>query len=254
MNSRERFLLTILLLVTLQPGCVMLRGQRYIHFTARTPLEKDHTLVLGFLGGWESWNDSERAVRKLALKLRSMNLPGVQIETLENRKRRLAIELIRNALDRDRDGHLSDEERASVRLILYGHSFGGAAVAKLSRQLKKMNVPVLLTIQIDSVGRGDGLVPSNVRRAANMYQSNGLIIRGEKYIRPEDPDKTTIIGNFKFDYRNRKVDMSDASWFKKLFQSAHTKMEYDHEVWAKVEEMILSEIEVSTGKSVAAPA
>src|SRR5438552_15082299 len=97
-----------------------------------------------------------------------MNNPLVYAETLENKKRALAIELIRNAFDRNQDGQLDERERASVRLILYGQSFGGAAVVTLARQLKKMNVPVLLTVQINSVGRGDQVIPPNVDRSANL--------------------------------------------------------------------------------------
>lgn len=217
-------------------------GQRYQDFTTRTPLREDHVLVIGFMGGRESWNNRKRGVRKLALKLRAMNLPGVHVETVENKKRRVAVELIRKAFDRDQDGRLDERERASVRLIVYGQSFGGAAVVKLARQLKQMNVPVLLTIQVDSVGRGDKVIPANVMRAANLFQRDGLIIKGERQIRAEDASKTTIVGNFKFDYDGKKIDLSEVSWLKRLFQAAHTKMDHDPEVWALVEKTILEVI------------
>jgi hypothetical protein len=38
-------------------------------------------LIIGFMGGREAWDNHQRGVRKLALKLRSMNLPGVHVET-----------------------------------------------------------------------------------------------------------------------------------------------------------------------------
>jgi hypothetical protein len=125
---------------------------------------------------------------------------------------------------------------------VYGQSFGGAAVVKLARQLQKMGVPVFLTVQVDSVGRGDGIIPSNVLRAANLFQSNGRFIRGEREIRAEDPAKTTIIGNFKFDYAQKDIDISKVSWGKKAFRVAHTKMEYDPEVWDRVEALIVEAI------------
>ncbi len=236
-------------LLTTSTGCIFFRGQRYYHFTARTPVVEGQVLILGFMGGRDSWSDERRAVRKLALKLRSMNDRSFQVETVENKERRLAIELIRNAFDRNRDGRFDEEERASARLIIYGHSFGGAAVIKLARELKKMDVPVLLTIQIDSIGRGDGVVPSNVARAANLFQRNGLIIRGEREIVPEDPARTTIIGNFEFDYEEKKIDLSKDSWLKKIFRVAHTKMEHDPDVWNKVEELILSELKNSPSRT-----
>jgi len=241
------FLIALICLI-LQVGCIFPRGQRYRHFTTPTPLPPGQILVLGFMGGREPWNNDERNVRKLALKLRSMNDHGMCIETVENKKRSLAIELIRNAFDRNRDGKLDERERASIRLILYGQSFGGAAVVKLARQLKKMDVPVLLTVQVDSIGRGDRMIPPNVARAANLFQGNGWFIRGEPEIHAEDPARTTIIGNFKYDYSHKQIDVSKVPLMKKAFRVAHTKMEYDPDVWVKVEELILDSIkEVAIG-------
>ena len=229
------------LLHVLLAGCLFSRGQRYEDFVTRTPLLDGHFLVLGFMGGRDSWK-SRNQLQHLATKLRAMRHLSLHVETVENRKRGLAIELIQKALDRDENGLLEAEERASARLILYGQSFGGAAVVKLARQLEKLRVPVLLTVQIDSVGRGDARIPSNVARAASLFQRNGLVIRGEAPIVAEDPLRTTILGNFEFDYQQRSIDISAVPWYKKIFREAHTKMEHDPEVWEKVEGLILREI------------
>ena len=233
----------VLIMLVCQTGCILKRGQRYGSFTVATPLRQGQILVLGFMGGREPWDNDKRNVRKLALKLRSMNDKAICVETVENKKRSLAIELITRAFDKNYDGKLDEQERSSVRLILYGQSFGGAAVVKLSRQLKKMDVPIALTIQIDSVGRNDSIIPSNVVRAANLFQRNGWFIKGEPEIRAEDPAKTVITGNFEFDYTNKKIDISDVSLMKKAFRVAHTKMEYDQGVWDKVESLILDTIQ-----------
>lgn len=230
------------LCLALSAGGAAARGQRQQDFTTPTPLAEGHLLVVGFMGGRESWDNRRRGVRKLALRLRAMNLPGVHVETVENKKRKLAVELIRQAFDRDRDGHLDERERASARLVVYGQSFGGAAVVKLARRLEGMGVPVLLTVQVDSVGRGDKVIPSNVRSAANLFQRDGLLIKGEREIRAEDPATTRIVGNFKFDYDGKRVDLSEVSWLKRLFQAAHTKMDHDPEVWALVERLILDAV------------
>jgi hypothetical protein len=102
-----------------------------------------------------------------------------------------------------------------------------------------MDVPVALTVQIDSVGRNDRIIPSNVARAANLFQRNGWFIRGEPEIRADDPARTAIVGNFEFDYSRKKIDISGVSILKKAFRIAHTKMEYDQQVWDKVEGLIL---------------
>ena len=218
---------------------VATRAQRHQDFVTKTPLPEGQVLIIGFMGGRERWDNDKRGVRKLALKLRAMGLPGVHVETVENKKRRLAVELIRKALDRNGDGELQPQERGSARLIIYGQSFGGAAVVKLARQLQKVGVPVMLTVQVDSVGRGDKVIPSNVARAANLFQRDGWPIRGEKEIRAEDPGRTKIIGNFKFSYRDKKVDLSGVSWLKRFLRTAHTKMDHDPDVWGVVEKTIL---------------
>lgn len=220
-------------------GSPVLSAQRFEDFQTPTPLPPGHTLVIGFLGGRDRWDDDRRAVRKLALKLRAMGRPDVHVETVENTQRHLALELVRKAFDRNRDAKLDEQERARVRLILYGQSFGGAAVVKLARELQTLDVPILLTVQIDSVGRGDAIIPANVRAAANLYQRDGWIIHGEPEIRAQDPQKTKILGNFRFDYRQKTVDVSQVPWYKKIFRVAHAKMELDPEVWSKVEDLIL---------------
>ncbi len=238
------FFAAIAVFLSLQTGCANLRGQQYHHLSTPTPIQGDQTLILGFLGGFERWNDESRGVRKLAIKLDAMNLPNVHVETLENSKRDLAIKFIQHAFDHNQNGFLDDWERDSARIILYGHSLGGAAVVKLSEELKKMDVPVLLTVQIDSVGFAydDHIIPSNVKRAANLFQDDGWILQGEDRIEPENPNKTKVVANIRFGYRNKNVDMSSVTWKRRLFWNAHNKMDADPEVWATVGQLILSEI------------
>ena len=246
-RAGRRFLVFAIPLWLLAGQCLA-PGQNYQDFITATPLPANHALVVGFMGGREPWNNDKRWVRKLALKLRGVNLPGVHVETVENTRPQLAIELIKNAFDRNQDRTLDALERSNARLIVYGHSFGGAAVVKLARELEEMDLPILLTVQIDSVGRGDGVIPPNVRQAANLFQPNGLFIRGEPEIRAQDPTKTTIVGNFEYDYRRKNIDLSHVSWWKKLFRTAHTKMGHDPEVWMQVERLILNALKGANGK------
>ena len=230
--------------IALQLGCASIKGQQYHHFSTPTPIEENQTLILGFLGGRENWDDTSRGVRQLAMKIDSMNLPDIHIETLENRKRDLAMELILNSFDSNQDGYLDERERGRARLIMFGHSLGGAAVVKLSNNLRDLGIPVLLTVQIDSVGftYDDHVIPSNVRSAANLYQLDGWLLVGEDEIVPEDPEKTKIITNLKFDYKGKEVDMSGVPWERRLLSVPHSKMDADPEVWNTVEQLILSEI------------
>ena len=218
-----------------------LHPQTWEDFRTPTPIGPDDTLVIGFLGGRERWDNEERSPRKLALKLRARQVPGLHVETLANRNRPLAVTLIERAFDRNRDGVLDPTEKASPRIVIYGLSFGGAATVKLARDLSERNIPVLLTIQIDSVGRDDAVIPPNVRRAANFYQTNGFVIRGEGPIRAEDPSRTTIIADCRMDYSKRRIDISHVNWFKKLGRVAHSYISYDPQVWTRVEKLVLRE-------------
>lgn len=224
----------------------MASGQHFSDFTTPTPLPEGHTLIIGFQGGRQRWDSEREGTRRLAIKLRGMELPGVHVETAENKRRALALDLIERAFDRNRDGRLDDEERAAVRLIVYGQSFGGAAVVKLARELEARGIPVLLTVQVDAVGRNDDVIPANVRRAANLFQDDGWLIRGQPEIRAADPAKTEILGNFRFSYGEKAVDMSQVPWRQRLFRDAHAKMCNDPDVWGKVEELVLSEFDEST--------
>ena len=90
----------------LASGCVLSRGQRYLHFSTPTPIDGNETLILGFMGGRDSWDDEEVGVGRLASRLRTLGLPGVHVETVENSKRDIAVQLVRNSFDRNRDGTL----------------------------------------------------------------------------------------------------------------------------------------------------
>jgi hypothetical protein len=229
------------LLLLLLVSCAA-RGKRYADIQVQPPLPEGEFLILGFLGGREPWDSRTSSVRKTALELRQVGNPGVHVETFENQKRGLALRLVREILDHDQNGALDQEERDSARLILYGQSFGGAATVKFARQLYELDIPVLLNIQIDSVGLGDERIPPNVKRAANLYQPNGIFIKGEPRIRADDPTRTEIIGNFEYDYSEKEIDISFVPWFKKIFRSSHTKMNYDPDVWERVKSLILKEI------------
>jgi hypothetical protein len=232
-----KLLLAIALFIFTSISCSS--HQRYRHFETITPLPDGDLLVIGFTGGRVRWDDRRDGVRRLALELRNHADSGLHIETVENRNRDLALQLVKSAFDRNRDGVLSGPEKTSARLILYGQSFGGAAVVKFANQLNALNIPVILTVQIDSVGKADGIIPENVRHAANLFQRKGKIIRGEPQIRAQDSESTNIIGNFEYKYTEKDIDLSRIPWHKKIFRTDHSKMNLDPNVWNRVKSLIL---------------
>ena len=220
-------------------GCL---SQRWEHFTVPTPIAVGDTLIIGFHGGRDNWNNEKVGVGRMALRLRELNLPGTHIQTVENTKRDLALRFVKAALDRNQDGKLEESERQSARIILYGESFGGAAVVKFARQLEELEIPVLLTVQVDSVGRNDDIIPANVRSAANLYQQNGKIIHGPQQIHAQDPKRTEILGSFRYDYSQSTIDISDLPWHKTFLRRDHARMDRDPRVWQKVEELIVNAV------------
>ena len=110
----------------------------------------------------------------------------------------------------------------------------------LARELEKDGIPVLLTLQVDSVSRpgsNDTTIPANVAQAANFYQPHG-IVRGDHDIRAADPARTRIIGNFQFDYKKSPLNCSEYPWYDRIFVKPHTQIECDPTIWAQVESLI----------------
>lgn len=197
------------------------------------------TLVIGIAGGWEPADAPWTITRRIATHLEQQQFPDTIFRSISNHDLRYIRELITRHLDTDGNGKLSASERSEARLILYGQSLGGAATIKLCRWLKRQQVPVRLNIQIDSVGLRDGKIPSNVKEAANLYQHDFGPIRGQSTIKPEDPARTRILGNWRFHYpRDKVVDTSAMPLGHRLILNPHLKMEFDPEVTAKVEELI----------------
>jgi len=181
---------------------------------------------------------------QVAAHLRKDYPSGVYIEVLENHRREKAYADILRLVDTDGNGKLSTEEKRNARIILYGHSWGASEVVTLARELEKQGIPVLLTVQVDSVsklGENDKVIPANVAEAANFYQLNGLL-HGEPQIRAADPARTHIIGNFRFDYKANPINCKQYPWYDRVLMKSHTEIECDPRVWNQVESLIQSRL------------
>ena len=201
-------------------------------------------IVIGFVGGFIRHDNPVHSEVQLAARLRKDFPTGVDVETFESYRGAQALERVLHLLDRNHDGTLTPEEKREARIILYGHSWGGAQAILLARQLGKNGIPVLLTIQVDSITRilqNDAIIPANVAQAANFYQPSGLI-HGQSKIRAEDPARTKILGNFRFDYSAKSYDCTEYPWYDRIFVKAHTQIECDPNVWKRAEDLIRSQL------------
>lgn len=211
------------------------------------------TIVIGFVGGFVRHTDSVHSPVQVAARLRETYRSGVYVEVFENRHREEAHRKVLEILGKGHNGKLSESAKQQARVIIYGMSWGGSETVALARELKDDKIPVLLTVQVDSVakvGQNDEVIPANVAEAANFYQTDGLL-HGQEKIRAEQSGRTKILGNFHYGYKAKSPSCDEYPWYGRLFAKYHTKIECDPEVWTRVEGMIrekLPPIEDKTAK------
>lgn len=201
---------------------------------------KPPAIVIGFVGGFIAHDNPVHSEVQLAARLRKGYPTGVDVETFESYRGERAERKVLKLLDTNHDGILTVEEKQNARIIIYGHSWGGSESVILARALKKDGIPVLLTLQVDSVsrlGNNDTIIPANVAQAVNFYQPHGLV-RGNQDIRAADPVHTRIIGNFRFDYEKSSLNCAEYPWYDRVFVKPHTQIECDPAVWDQVESLI----------------
>jgi pimeloyl-ACP methyl ester carboxylesterase len=203
---------------------------------AHTPPTGSYILV-GFAGGFVRHDNLHHGPVQLAHRLQPDLPPGASIQIFENRHRKAAYNAILRRLDANHDGVLSAAEKSQARIILFGHSWGASAVVMLARELNRAGIPVLLTVQVDSIAKpwqSDAVIPENVAAAANFYQPNGLL-HGRARITAADDSKTQILGNYRFDYQKTPVQCPGASWFQRFFAPTHAQSQCDPRLWSQVE-------------------
>jgi hypothetical protein len=212
------------------------------HVESATPAPQ--IIVIGFVGGFVRRDDPVHSGVQLAALLRQDYPSGVYVNTFENRQGDLAHRQVLQLLDTNHDGALSADEKRNARVVIYGHSWGASETVALANQLNRDGVPVLLTIQVDSVaksGEDDSVIPANVAQAINFYQSDGLL-RGRPAIRAADPERTRILGNFRQDYAAKPIRCDAYPWWDRIFMKSHIEIECDPRVWKQVELLIRSKL------------
>jgi hypothetical protein len=212
--------------------------------SAKPTFAKAPVIVVGFVGGFVRHDNAVHSPVQLAARLRDSYPSGVYVEVFENRHREQAHQRVLKILDADHNGTLSEEEKRDARIVIYGMSWGGSETVALARELEEEKIPILLTIQVDSVAKmdqNDSLIPANVAEAVNFYQADGFL-HGQSEIRAVDASHTRVLGNFRFDYRSKLLECEKYPWYDRVFLRPHTEIECDPAVWNQVESLIRSKL------------
>jgi pimeloyl-ACP methyl ester carboxylesterase len=221
------------------------------------PISSDHaasSIVIGFVGGFVRHDNPHHGPVQLAQRIQ-FSARDTYVQVFENRHRREAYKTIRRLLDTNHDGILSVEEKRRAQIVLFGHSWGGAAVVLLARELRRDGIPVSLTVQVDSVAKlwqNDGVIPDNVAEAVNFYQPHGLI-HGRPRIMAADPLKTEILGNYLADYRKNPVECLGTSWYDRYLTPSHAQSECDPHVWSQIEDLVRKHLQLQVTAAAANP-
>lgn len=247
--TRFRILSAMLLALAATPLLLAAEGAPIGH--AQTP---PSFIVIGFVGGFIHHDNPHQMSVQLAQSIQRSSPKGTYVQVFENRRRSNAYKTVLQLLDSDHDGDLSPGEKARAHIILFGHSWGASAAVLLARELDRAGIPVLLTVQVDSVHKPwqqDEFIPANVAAAANFYQPHGLV-HGRPRIAAVDPAKTEILGNYRFDYQKDPVKCEATSWFDRLTPS-HAQSQCDPRLWSQVENLVRQRLQPQPGTAAAMP-
>ncbi len=236
------FVLTVMVLGT--PGIA--QGQEVSLREGRSAVTAPairNVIIIGFVGGFVSRDDTKHPEVQFAAYLRD-RYPFIHAEVFGNHHGRKALHQVVRLLDTDHDGVLSSAEKERSTIIIYGHSWGASETVALARQLGQMDIPVELTIQIDTIakpGHRASSISPNVASAINFYQTAGPL-HGAPEIVALDPARTTVLGNIRMTYENRPINCDNYSWYSRTLNKPHHEIENDFRVWDEVASLIDSDL------------
>ncbi|WP_255550999.1 hypothetical protein [Granulicella sp. dw_53] len=211
--------------------------------TTLTAQQPPPLIVIGFAGGFIKRTSTIHGEIELAHHLRLKYGSAIHADIFENHHGDDAHREILHLLSSNGTTP-TEAEKQSARIVLYGHSWGASEAVAVARQLQRDSIPVLLLIEVDGVPKrphDDSIVPANVARAINFYQTEGLL-HGRPLIHAANPATTQIIDNIHLTYKNNRVPTAGYPWFARTFTLRHIQIENDPRVWNQVEALILDHL------------
>ncbi|MGD0443354.1 MAG: hypothetical protein ABSA39_05400 [Edaphobacter sp.] len=202
-----------------------------------------NVIIIGFVGGFVSRNDTKHPEVQFAAYLRD-RYPSIHAEVFGNHHGQEALQNVVHLLDTDHDGVLSSHEKEQATVIIYGHSWGATETVEFARQLGQMGIPVELTIQVDTIGKPGhkaSAISPNVATSINFYQAKGPL-HGQPEIIAADPAHTKILGNILMTYEDRPINCDNYSWYSRTLNKPHHLIENDFRVWDQLASLINTDL------------
>jgi hypothetical protein len=202
-----------------------------------------NVIIVGFVGGFVSANDTKHPEVQFAAYLRD-RYPSIHAEVFGNHHGQKALHDVERLLDTNHDGVLSPLEKNQTTVIVYGQSWGATETVAFARQLGQIGVPVALTIQIDTIGKPlhkTAAISPNVATAINFYQPRGFL-HGQPEIVAADPAHTKILGNIRMTYEDRPINCDNYSWYSRTFNKPHHEIENDLRLWNELASLINTDL------------
>lgn len=189
------------------------------------PAFSQTTVVIGFLGGFVPANETHHPEVQLVQEMNSEH-PEIAYALFSNHQVDDAYRMI-----------LALDPNHKARIVLFGHSWGGAAAVDLCRQLNKAGIPVDSIALVDSVAKpfhhhDDRRVPANVRFVLNVYQTEGRI--HGRNVFADNPSATSVENALWHPLKREHLP-----WRGRCLSHGHAEIEFDPRVWQEVRRLIL---------------
>lgn len=117
----------------------------------KLPALPGQLIVIGFMGGNVRADNLVHREALVAKELQQSYPLGLHAAVFANSDWKNALRTVLQLLDASGKGLPSADEKKAARIVIYGHSWGASETVTLARRLNQLGIPVLLTIQVDSV-------------------------------------------------------------------------------------------------------
>jgi hypothetical protein len=165
---------------------------------ASAEIERDKNcriIYLGFVGALEPAHNKYSGVVQIGDLLQGKDFPDVCAKTYSPYVWDEGLHWLLTHFPSHAGVVTATELWRAPKVILVGHSMGGWAIVNVARKLSSRDIPVELTIQVDSVGITDYTLPRNVNNAAIFHARDVLTPLTRKKLRMENPSHTKLLEN-----------------------------------------------------------